>query len=136
MELSEARVLGHGLEYDRMFCLAEEHEIRNADGEKSLGWEIIPQRTHPQMNHVKVEIWRPDPSSSTYKEDGEYVKSNGCMVVSFPIKRPVKYSFGGINSAFGKFLSTLSRASTGFIPHNTFRVHLQPSVDQIESLKL
>jgi hypothetical protein len=105
IEVQETSIVPSGFEHDRHFCFASWHEPIPAAGveinpeklpkkggdaywRKVKHWEFLTQRKQPFLTLIKSEIWVPDLRAKGYSADAEFVKSEGCLVVSFPFSPP------------------------------------------------
>ncbi|KAI9884239.1 MAG: Serine active site containing protein 1, partial [Watsoniomyces obsoletus] len=94
VELHQADVIPTGLEYDRIFSLAQLRptsatgQVTSATTSSEDGniakWAFLTQRNMPLMTLIKTEIWIPDPTSLTYTPDLKDVQSGGVLIVKFP----------------------------------------------------
>lgn len=58
IEVTRAKVVHTGLEFDRLFTFAQ---LKSAGGEpKDDAWEFITQRAFPLLATLEVELWQPD----------------------------------------------------------------------------
>ena len=131
IELEKSDVLRTGLKYDRQFTLAQQvTSLPSMDGKVTSEWHFMTQRKFPRLARVETEIWVPDPSAKDYKEDGEWVKSEGCLVIRFPFSPDTDFTMEGLLN-YGKILAArLSRKSE---PMLEFRVPFNPPQDRIKS---
>ncbi|KAI0403920.1 hypothetical protein F4802DRAFT_266193 [Xylaria palmicola] len=68
IEVARSRVLPQGLEFDRLFTLAQLKspfpvsvaDVDAASGGQQHTWEFITQRQFPRLATVKVDLWLPD----------------------------------------------------------------------------
>jgi hypothetical protein len=89
----------------------------------------MTQRKFPRLAKVETEIWVPDPSAGGYKEDGEWVKSDGCLIIRFPFSPDTDFTLEGLIN-YGKImLAKLGRQSE---PTLEFRVPFNPPQERIE----
>ena len=77
VEVSKARVLKTGLEYDRQFTFAEYQE-------EDQRWQFVTQRKYGRLATIKAEIWIPDPLSTTFSTGEAYIESGGALVIKYP----------------------------------------------------
>jgi len=128
VELDGGAVISTGMEYDRVFSLAQlkgpsKASASTTDTDKSAyKWEFISQRQYPLMALVKPEIWVPDPASPTYSSSLPEAKSQGVIVVRFP------YQQGGLRGLVTRAAATL----TGQVPEKTFQIPFNPTEEQIK----
>jgi len=145
VEVQESTIAPSGFEYDRQFCFASWCEPTPAAGVEFKidaspketpkkgseqywptvrHWGFLTQRKQPFLTRVKVEIWVPDLASKGYSADAEYVKSEGCLVVSFPFA-PDSW-WRGLAAKLSIELAE---------PIWTFRVPFNPTAEQIREKK-
>lgn len=86
IELSRAKVLPHGLQYDRLYLFARlKPKPRRSGPEPDLEWEFITMRQFPRLANVKVDLWLPDAAKSS----PELEKTNQpFLLVRFPWTDP------------------------------------------------
>ncbi|OJD28809.1 mosc domain protein [Diplodia corticola] len=86
VELDHGEVVPSGMKYDRQFTFAQLISSVAKDGSWDIThqWSFITQRQSPHLTKITTELWVPDPSSPTYSPNAEWVKSEGCIVISFP----------------------------------------------------
>lgn len=128
VELDAGAVISTGMEYDRVFSLAQLKGPSSASGSKSdadksaYKWEFITQRQFPLMALVRTEIWVPDLASPTHSSSLPEVKSQGVIVVRFP------YRQGGLKGFVTRAAATL----TGQALEKTFQIPFNPTEKQIK----
>jgi hypothetical protein len=131
VELDKSEVLRTGLKYDRQFTLGQYvTSMPGLDGKVTSEWQFCTQRKFPRLAKVETEIWVPDPSAPGYKEDGEWVKSEGCLVIRFPFSQDTDFSLQGLKS-WGKILAAHMAGKSE--PMLEFRVPFNPSRERIKS---
>ncbi|KAI4959727.1 hypothetical protein J4E86_003450 [Alternaria arbusti] len=131
VELSKSEIDRTGLKYDRQFTLAQQvTSLPTLDGKVTSEWHFMTQRKFPRLAKVDTEIWVPDPSARGYKEDGEWVKSEGCLVIRFPFSPDTDFTIEGLIN-YGKIM--LARLSRKSEPMLEFRVPFNPSPERIKS---
>ncbi|KAJ4337520.1 hypothetical protein N0V87_004667 [Didymella glomerata] len=131
VELDKSEVLRAGLKYDRQFTLAQYvTSMPGLDGQVTSEWQFCSQRKFPRLAKVETEIWVPDPSAPGYKEDGEWVKSEGCLVIRFPFSQDTDFSLQGLKS-WGKILGAQMAGKSE--PMLEFRVPFSPSKERIKN---
>ncbi|KAF1926468.1 MOSC domain-containing protein [Didymella exigua CBS 183.55] len=131
VELDKSEVLRTGLKYDRQFTLGQYvTSMPGLDGKVTSEWQFCTQRKFPRLAKVETEIWVPDPSAPGYKEDGEWVKSEGCLVIRFPFSQDTDFSLQGLQ-AWGKILAAQMAGKSE--PMLEFRVPFNPSQERIKS---
>lgn len=131
VELDKSEVLRTGLRYDRQFTLG--HYVTTMpglDGKVSSEWHFMTQRKFPRLAKVETEIWIPDPSARGYDKDGEWVKSEGCLVIRFPFSQDTDFTLQGLKN-WGKILA--AQLSGKSEPMLEFRVPFNPSKEHIKS---
>ena len=105
VELDKSEVLHTGLKYDRQFTLGQYvTSMPSLDGKVTSEWHFCTQRKFPRLAKVETEIWIPDPSAPGYDKDGEWVKSEGCLVIRFPFSQDTDFSIEGLKN-WGKILA-------------------------------
>jgi hypothetical protein len=131
VELNKGDIDRTGLKYDRQFTLAQQvTSLPTLDGKVTSEWHFMTQRKFPRLAKVETEIWVPDPSASGYKEDSEWVKSEGCLTIRFPFSPDTDFTMEGLIN-YGKIiLAKLSRKSE---PMLEFRVPFNPPQERIKS---
>jgi hypothetical protein len=131
VELDDSEVLRDGLKYDRRFTLGQfVTSLPSMDGKVHSEWQFMSLRKFPRLAKVETEMWIPDPSAKGYKEDGEWVKSEGCLVVRFPFSPDTDFTLEGLKN-YGKILA--ARLSSRAEPVVEFRVPFNPPKDRIKS---
>jgi hypothetical protein len=131
VELDKSEVLRTGLRYDRQFTLGQYvTSMPGLDGKVSSEWQFVTQRKFPRLAMVETEVWVPDPSARGYKEDGEWVKSDGCLVIRFPFSQDTDFTLQGLKN-WGKILA--AQMSGKSEPMIEFRVPFNPSAERIKS---
>ncbi|EDU44233.1 MOSC domain containing protein [Pyrenophora tritici-repentis] len=131
IELDKSKILLTGLKYDRQFTLAQQvTSLPSMDGKVTSEWHFMTQRKFPRLAKVETEIWVPDPSARDYKEDGEWVKSDGCLVIRFPFSPDTDFSMEGLLN-YGKILA--ARLSRKPEPMLEFMVPFNPPQERIKS---
>lgn len=131
VELDKSEVLRTGLKYDRQFTLGQYvTSMPGLDGKVTSEWQFCTQRKFPRLAKVETEIWVPDPSAKGYDKDGEWVKSEGCLVIRFPFSQDTDFSLQGLKS-WGKILAAQMAGKPE--PMLEFRVPFNPCKERIES---
>ncbi|KAF2275623.1 uncharacterized protein EI97DRAFT_434031 [Westerdykella ornata] len=124
IELEKSDIVSTGLKYDRQFTFAQYVTgLPTLQGKVQSEWTFITQRTFPRMAKVEVEMWVPDPEAPGYSPDGEWVQSEGCVVVRFPFTPDVDLSFEGLK-AYGSIVA--AKLSGKAEPMVEFRVPFNP----------
>jgi hypothetical protein len=133
IELEKCDIIRTGLKYDRQFTLAQQvTSLPSMDGKVTSEWHFMTQRKFPRLAKIETEIWVPDPSARDYKEDGEWVKSDGCLVVRFPFSPDTDFTRDGLLN-WGKILAAkLARRSE---PMLEFKLPFNPPKETIKSKK-
>ncbi|KAF2437819.1 hypothetical protein P171DRAFT_526604 [Karstenula rhodostoma CBS 690.94] len=127
VELDEAEVGHSGLKYDRQFTFAQQvTSLPTLEGKVKSEWTIITLRQFPRLAKVEVEMWVPDPEAPGYDKDGEWVKSDGCIVARFPFSPDTGLSVAGIKN-YGKILAAKLGGKSE--PMVEFRIPYHPSKD-------
>jgi len=105
VELEKGEIIRTGLKYDREFTFAQQvTSLPSLDGKVTSEWHFMTLRKFPRLAMVEPEIWVPDPSAKDYREDGEWIKSEGCIVVRFPFSPDTDFSLQGALN-YGKLLA-------------------------------
>jgi uncharacterized protein YcbX len=131
VELDQSEVLRTGLKYDRQFTLGQfVTGLPSLEGKVTSDWQFMSMRKFPRLAKVETEIWVPDPSAPGYKEDGEWVQSEGCIVIRFPFSPDTDFSFEGLVN-YGTILAAkLAQRSE---PMLEFRVPFNPTKERMKS---
>ncbi|KAF9694149.1 hypothetical protein EKO04_007805 [Ascochyta lentis] len=131
VELDKSQVLRTGLKYDRQFTLAQYvTSMPGLDGKVKSEWQFCTQRKYPRLAKVETEIWVPDPSAPGYEKDGEWVESEGCLVIRFPFSQDTDFSLEGLKS-WGKILAAQIAGKSE--PMLEIRVPFNPSQERIKT---
>ncbi|KAK7522513.1 MOSC domain-containing protein [Phyllosticta citriasiana] len=138
VELSHGEVVGAGMRYDRQLTFAQlTSSLPKADDPEhkvSHQWTFMTQRANRNMAKIKTEMWVPDPSSPTYSPDSEWVKNEGCIVVSFPYveddKSSLIYKLERMGNSIRRKVLRQNVDCHG--PRVYFRVPFHPSVERIK----
>lgn len=129
VELDKSEVLRNGLKYDRQFALGQYvTSMPTMEGKVTSEWHFCTQRKYPRMAKIETEVWVPDPSIPGYNKDGEWVKSEGCLVIRFPFTQDIDFSIDGIKT-LGKLLAAQMAGKSE--PMLEIRVPFNPSQDRI-----
>ncbi|KAF2824293.1 hypothetical protein CC86DRAFT_53358 [Ophiobolus disseminans] len=105
VEIGKGEVIRTGFKYDRQFSLGQlVSSLPSLEGKITSEWQFLTQRKFPRLAKVEAEIWVPDPLAPGYTEDGEWVKSEGCIVVRFPFSPDSDFSLDGLKN-YGKILA-------------------------------
>ncbi|KAF2145248.1 uncharacterized protein K452DRAFT_266000 [Aplosporella prunicola CBS 121167] len=139
VELGTGEIVRTGMKYDRQFAFAQLTSSVAQDGSWNINhqWTFVTQRQSAEMAKVRAELWVPDPSSPTYSPDAEYVKSEGCIVVSFPYTED-KPGFIDAVERLGYYIrAKLFRLPGVDIngPRISFCIPFNPSEDRIKAKK-
>jgi uncharacterized protein YcbX len=131
IELEKSDVMRTGFKYDRQFTLAQQvTSLPSLDGKVTSEWKFMTQRNFPRLAKVETEMWVPDPSARDYKEDGEWVKSGGCLVMRFPFTPDTDFTIEGLAN-YGKIMA--AKLSGRPEPTLEFRVPFDPPQERIKS---
>lgn len=131
VELEKGEVIRTGLKYDREFSFAQQvTSLPSLEGKVTSEWHFMTLRKFPRLAKVEPEIWVPDPSAQDYREDGEWVKSEGCIVVRFPFSPDTDFSLQGILN-YGKLWA--ARLAKKAEPMLEFRIPFNPTKERAES---
>lgn len=136
VELDSGEVIPAGMKYDRQYTFAQLVSSVAKDGSWDIShqWTFVTQRQSPHLTKVTTEIWVPDPSSSTYSPDAEYVKSEGCIVVSFPYIEDtlwISYQLQRLGNLIRRRIFHQQDLSSDG-PRISFRIPFKPSPDRIK----
>ncbi|KAH3952265.1 hypothetical protein HBI56_165870 [Parastagonospora nodorum] len=130
VELDNTEVLRTGLMYDRQFTFGQfVSGLPSMDGKVNSEWQFMSLRKFPRLAKVETEVWYPDPSAPGYSEDGEWVLSEGCLLVRFPFSPDTDFSFEGLKN-WGKILA--AKLAKRAEPMLEFRVPFNPPNDRIK----
>lgn len=131
VEIKESEIVRTGLKYDRQFALGQYvTSLPSLEGKVTSEWHFLTQRKFPRLAKVETEIWIPDPSVRGYSEDGEWVKSEGCLVVRFPFTPDTDFTLEGLkNYALIQGAKLVRKAE----PMLEFRVPFNPTKERIKS---
>ncbi|KAH8728945.1 hypothetical protein GQ44DRAFT_674467 [Phaeosphaeriaceae sp. PMI808] len=131
VELDKSEIIRTGLKYDRQFSLGQYvTSLPSLEGKVLSEWHFLTMRKFPRLAKVETEIWVPDPSSPGYNENGEWVKSEGCLVVRFPFSPDTDFTIEGLKN-YGKILAAkLARRAE---PMLEFRVPFNPPKERMKS---
>ncbi|KAF1832710.1 hypothetical protein BDW02DRAFT_640629 [Decorospora gaudefroyi] len=131
IELETSDIARTGLKYDRQFTLAQQvTSLPSLDGKVTSEWHFMTQRKFPRLAKVEVEVWVPDPSARDYREEGEWVKSEGCLVVRFPFSPDTDFTREGLLN-YGKIVA--AKLSGRSEPVLEFRIPFNSPQDRIKS---
>jgi hypothetical protein len=131
VELESGEIIRTGMKYDRQFSLGQlVTNLPSLEGKVTSEWQFISQRKFPRLAKVETEIWVPNPSASGYKEDGEWVKSEGCIVVRFPFSPDTDFTLEGLKN-YGKILAAKMGGRSE--PTLEFKVPFNPSNERMKS---
>ena len=125
VELHRGSMMDTGMKYDRQFSFAQRDTTVGASDQKDSKpqWKFLTQRRYPLMALIKTEIWIPDLSSPTYSAGAPDVQSGGVIVVTFPLRQPIK------KGIIGRISATLMSS----VPTRSFRVPILPTPTQIKA---
>ena len=131
VELDTAEVGHRGLKYDRQFTFAQQvTALPTLQGKVESQWTIITLRQFPRLAKVEVEMWVPDPEAPGYHEDGEWVKSEGCVVARFPFSPDTELSVAGVRN-YGRILA--AKLGGRSEPMVEFRIPFNPRKDRMKA---
>lgn len=131
VELEKSDVFHHGMRYDREFCFAQQvTSLPTLEGKVDSEWHFMTLRKFPRLAKVETEIWIPDPSVPSYREDGEWVKSDGCIVIRFPFSPDTDFTLEGLRN-YGKMLAAKLAGRTE--PVLEFRVPFNAPKERVKS---
>ena len=130
VELEKADVGHNGLKYDRQFTLAQQvTSLPTLEGKVKSQWSFITLRQFPRLAKVEVEMWAPDPEAPGYSKDGEWVKSDGCIVARFPFSPDTELSVAGLKN-YGKILAAKLGGKSE--PMVEFRIPFNPTKERMK----
>lgn len=133
IELDRTEIIRTGLRYDRQFTLGQHVTgLPTLEGKVESEWNFITQRTFPRLAKVETEVWIPDPEADGYNEEGEWVKSEGCLVIRFPFSPDVEFSLEGLK-AYGKILAAKLAGKSE--PMVEFRIPFNPPKERIRKMR-
>ncbi|KAF2035224.1 hypothetical protein EK21DRAFT_107350 [Setomelanomma holmii] len=131
VELDRGDVIRTGLRYDRQFTLGQlVTGLPSMEGKVTSEWHFMTLRRFPRLAKVETEIWVPDESAPGYREDGEWVKSEGCIVVRFPFSPDTDFTLEGLKN-YGKILA--AKMGKRAEPMLEFRLPFNPTRERIKS---
>ncbi|KAL6711069.1 hypothetical protein ACN47E_006944 [Coniothyrium glycines] len=131
VELDRSDVIRTGMKYDREFCFGQYVTgLPTLEGKVHSEWQFMTLRKFPRLATVETEIWVPDPSAQNYHEDGEWVKSEGCVVLRFPFSPDTDFTLEGLRN-FGKVMA--ARLAGKPEPVVEFRIPFNPPKERVES---
>jgi hypothetical protein len=145
IEVQETTITPVGFEHDRQFCFATWHEPTPVAGvemnpeqlpkkkgdaywRKVKHWATLTQRKQPFLTLIKTEIWGPNLRAKGYSADAEFVKSEGCLVFSFPFSPPNN----SIRNCWINFAACLKARRWDAEPVWSFTVPFKPTAAQIK----
>jgi hypothetical protein len=131
VELESSDIIRTGLRYDREFAFGQYvTSLPTLDGKVNSEWHFMTLRKFPRLARVETEIWVPDPAAKDYSQDGEWVKSEGCIVVRFPFSPDTDFTLEGLLN-YGKVLA--ARLAGRSEPMLEFRVPFNPPNERRKS---
>jgi uncharacterized protein YcbX len=131
IELEKSEVFRTGLKYDRQFTLGQYvTSLPTMEGKVHSEWQFMSQRKFPRLAKVETEIWVPDPSAPGYSKDGEWVQSEGCLLVRFPFSPDSDFSLDGLKN-YGKILA--AKLAGRSEPMLEFRVPFNPTKERMKN---
>ena len=131
VELDHGEIVRTGFKYDRQFTLGQYvTSLPTMEGKVNSEWQTMTQRQFPRLAKVETEVWVPDPSAPGYKEDGEWVKSDGCIVIRFPFSPDSDFTFEGLKN-YGKILA--AKLAGRSEPTLEFMIPFNPPKERIKS---
>lgn len=136
IELDYGDVVPTGMKYDRQYTFAQLVSSVAKDGSWNIShqWTFLTQRQSPHLTNVRTELWVPDPSSPTYSPHAEFVKSEGCIVISFPYLDDtlwISHKFGSLGAFIRRTL--LRQANADYDgPQVSFRIPFNPPPERVK----
>jgi hypothetical protein len=131
VELEKSEVFRTGLKYDRQFTLGQYvTSLPTMEGKVHSEWQFMSMRKFPRLAKVETEIWVPDSSAPGYSKDGEWVQSDGCLLVRFPFSPDSDFSLDGLKN-YGKILA--AKMAGRAEPMLEFRVPFNPTKERMKS---
>ncbi|KAF2098788.1 hypothetical protein NA57DRAFT_38830 [Rhizodiscina lignyota] len=137
VELEEGEIVPTGMKYDRQFSFAQlvtSRPEKQADGSEKTEhqWRFITQREVPRLALVKAELYVPDPTNVAYHPNREDVKNAGCIIVSFPFRSEVSFSFKGLK-ALNEILKAKYLARDWSVePRIAFNIPFLPTTERMK----
>lgn len=132
IELDKTDVFRSGVHYDRKFTFAQRVTgLPDLNGKVTSEWRFITQRSFPRLAKIEVEVWVPDPKAPGYDKSGEWVKSEGCLVVRFPFTPDTEFSINGLK-AYGRILA--AKLAGKAEPTVEFRLPFNPTKERIKKM--
>ncbi|KAH7053218.1 MOSC domain-containing protein [Macrophomina phaseolina] len=136
VELESGTVVPTGMKYDRQYTFAQLVSSVAKDGSWNIShqWTFVTQRQSPHLAKVYTELWVPDPSSPAYSPEAEYVKSEGCIVVSFPYIEDtlwIKYQLERLGVFIRRNIFCQTHLSSDG-PRVSFRIPFNPPQERIK----
>ncbi|KAL5117104.1 hypothetical protein ACEQ8H_004929 [Pleosporales sp. CAS-2024a] len=129
LELDSSEIQPTGLKYDRQFSFGHlVSALPLPDGKVESEWQCMTMRQFPRLVKIETEVWIPDPAAPGYREDGEWVRSDGCLVMRFPFSPDMDWSLQGIKS-LGKMLA--AKLAGRSEPMLEIRLPFNPPLDRI-----
>ncbi|KAJ9669678.1 hypothetical protein H2201_000062 [Coniosporium apollinis] len=137
VELVQGEIVRTGMKYDRQFSFAQliSGQPELDTGKTSHTWKIITARQFPHLTKVKTEVWVPDPKSPTYTKNNVWVKSDGCIVVTFPFTPDITMSRDGLANVWKVIKARLAAGNFTAEPTVSFRLPFDPTAERIERKK-
>ncbi|KAL1648435.1 hypothetical protein SLS58_002190 [Diplodia intermedia] len=135
VELEHGEVIPAGMKYDRQFTFAQLISSVAKDGswEITHQWSFLTQRQSPHLTNITTELWVPDPSSPTYSSNAEWVKSEGCIVISFPYMEDKLWISDRLERLGALIRSVFTQNHLDYDgPRISFRVPFNPPSDRIK----
>ena len=131
VEIDKIHVGRQGLKYDRQYTFAQQvTSLPTLEGKVTSEWTFITLREFPRLAKVEVEMWEPDPESPDYRKDGEWVTSEGCIVVRFPFTPDTDFSVEGLKNC-GKILA--AKLAGNSEPMVEFHLPFNPTKERMKS---
>ncbi|KAF2019367.1 MOSC domain-containing protein [Aaosphaeria arxii CBS 175.79] len=130
IEIDKASVVRSGFQYDRQFTLAQYHTgLPDSNGKVKSEWRFITLRSFPRLAKVETQVWVPDPNAPDYDPNGEWVLSEGCLVMRFPFTPDTDFSIEGLKN-YGKILAAKLAGQSE--PMLEFRVPFNPTKERMQ----
>lgn len=131
IELERSDIVRTGFKYDRQFSLAQHvTSLPSLEGKVTSEWQSLTQRKFPRLAKVETEVWIPDPSAAGYRDDGEWVRSEGCVVIRFPFSPDTDFTLDGLKN-YAKILA--ARLARRPEPMVEFKVPFNPPQERIKN---
>ncbi|KAF7553077.1 hypothetical protein G7046_g7203 [Stylonectria norvegica] len=129
IEIARSKVLPTGLEYDRLYTLAQLKPPSSVESTRESEpatpvWEFVTLRSLPLLANVKVDLWVPDPAKAS-RQLGKV--NDAFLVLRFP------WADQGVRGLLQWTIAKMSRGLHG-VPEKEFMLPLAfPSEEEIQA---